>query len=150
MKRRKSGYRPTSRWIKERIAILESLGWSEEEFSVDLWLNVIEKMYHVEGLSFQCIADRCGLTAPSYRNDFKRYHIKRRQKGHNTGDLYGKLMRVQLVDFLRPEMRFDGLDALRGQIDLDCRQAREILAGRAGSALTAAPAAPPREPDSPE
>lgn len=66
------------------------------------------------------------------------------------GDLYGKLMRVQLVDFLRPEMRFDGLDALRQQIDADCRLARETLAGTAGSGLTAAPAASPREPEIPE
>jgi riboflavin kinase/FMN adenylyltransferase len=65
------------------------------------------------------------------------------------GDLYGKLMRIQLVDFLRPEARFDGLDALRAQIDLDCRRAREILAGGAGSALTAAPAAAERKADSP-
>ncbi len=57
-----------------------------------------------------------------------------------SGNLYGRLMRIQLVDFLRPEMRFDGLDALRGQIDADCRRAREILAGGGGSALTAGPA----------
>lgn len=65
------------------------------------------------------------------------------------GDLYGKLVRVQLIDFLRPEQRFDGLDALRAQIDLDSRRAREILAGGPGSALTAAPADAEREPDSP-
>ena len=45
-----------------------------------------------------------------------------------AGDLYGETLRVRLVDFLRAEKKFDGLDALRAQIALDCGQAREILA----------------------
>ena len=44
------------------------------------------------------------------------------------GDLYGETLRVRLIDFLRPEKKFDGLDALKAQIALDCGQAREILA----------------------
>jgi len=44
------------------------------------------------------------------------------------GDLYGETLRVRLIDFLRPEKKFDGLDALRAQIALDCGRAREILA----------------------
>jgi riboflavin kinase/FMN adenylyltransferase len=44
------------------------------------------------------------------------------------GDLYGETLRVRLLDFLRPEKKFDGLDALRAQIALDCGRAREILA----------------------
>jgi riboflavin kinase/FMN adenylyltransferase len=44
------------------------------------------------------------------------------------GDLYGEMLRVRLIDFLRPEKKFDGLEALRAQIGLDCGQAREILA----------------------
>lgn len=47
-------------------------------------------------------------------------------------DLYGKLMRIQLVDFIRPEQKFDGLDALKAQIDADSNYAREFLAGEAG------------------
>lgn len=43
-------------------------------------------------------------------------------------DLYGEMLRVRLIDFLRPEKKFDGLEALRAQIALDCGQAREILA----------------------
>ncbi|MEK9705119.1 MAG: riboflavin kinase, partial [Paracoccaceae bacterium] len=34
---------------------------------------------------------------------------------------------VGLVDFLRSELKFDGLDALITQMDADCAQAREIL-----------------------
>jgi riboflavin kinase/FMN adenylyltransferase len=44
------------------------------------------------------------------------------------GDLYGETLRVRLLDFLRAEKKFDGLDALRAQIALDCGRAREILA----------------------
>ena len=43
------------------------------------------------------------------------------------GDLYGTQLSVALVDFLRPELKFDGLDALITQMDADCAQAREIL-----------------------
>ncbi|NIA71164.1 bifunctional riboflavin kinase/FAD synthetase [Pelagibius litoralis] len=46
-----------------------------------------------------------------------------------AGDLYGETLRVRLIEFLRPEKKFDGLDALQAQIALDCGQAREILAG---------------------
>ena len=44
-----------------------------------------------------------------------------------SGDLYGSTLSVGLVDFLRPELKFDGLDALITQMDADCAQAREIL-----------------------
>jgi riboflavin kinase/FMN adenylyltransferase len=45
-----------------------------------------------------------------------------------SGDLYGKHLRVALIERLRPEQRFDGLDALKAQIAADCQKAREILA----------------------
>ncbi|MCK0097051.1 bifunctional riboflavin kinase/FAD synthetase [Yoonia sp. F2084L] len=44
------------------------------------------------------------------------------------GDLYGATLSVALVDFLRPELKFDGLDALITQMDADCVTARGILA----------------------
>ena len=44
-----------------------------------------------------------------------------------AGDLYGKHLRVQLIDYIRPEIKFDGLEALTVQIEDDCRVAREIL-----------------------
>jgi riboflavin kinase / FMN adenylyltransferase len=43
-------------------------------------------------------------------------------------DLYGQSLTVELVEFLRPERKFDGLDALKAQIALDCDRARSILA----------------------
>lgn len=44
------------------------------------------------------------------------------------GDLYGKTLDVAFIDFLRDERKFDGLDALKAQIALDCEKARELLA----------------------
>jgi riboflavin kinase/FMN adenylyltransferase len=44
-----------------------------------------------------------------------------------TGDLYGKSLRVALVDFIRPEMKFSGLDQLKSQIAADGQAARAIL-----------------------
>ncbi len=46
------------------------------------------------------------------------------------GDLYGHHLSVALVDFLRDEASFDGVDALIEQIAQDARDARAILAGR--------------------
>jgi riboflavin kinase/FMN adenylyltransferase len=46
-----------------------------------------------------------------------------------TGDLYGRHLRIALVDFLRPEVEFTTVEALKAQIDDDCREARRRLAG---------------------
>ena len=45
-----------------------------------------------------------------------------------SGDLYGAQLSVALVDYLRPELKFDGLEALISQMDADCARCREILA----------------------
>ena len=42
-------------------------------------------------------------------------------------DLYGKRLRVRLVDFLRPEKKFDGVDDLKAQISQDSAKAQKIL-----------------------
>lgn len=44
------------------------------------------------------------------------------------GDLYGQHLSVAFVDYLRPEMKFDGLPALMAQMAADCDRARAILA----------------------
>ena len=44
-----------------------------------------------------------------------------------SGDLYGHTLSVGLVDYLRPELKFDSLDALITQMGADCDQARQIL-----------------------
>lgn len=44
------------------------------------------------------------------------------------GDLYDAHLSVGLVAFLRPEQKFDGIDALITQMGADCDRARDILA----------------------
>ena len=46
-----------------------------------------------------------------------------------AGDLYGRTLRVALHDFIRPEMKFAGLDQLKAQIAADGDAARKLLAG---------------------
>ena len=45
-----------------------------------------------------------------------------------AGDLYGRHARVRFLDFIRPEQKFDGLDALKAQIGADCETAKSALA----------------------
>ena len=45
-----------------------------------------------------------------------------------TGDLYGQHLSVALVDYLRPELKFDGLPGLLTQMAKDVDHARDILA----------------------
>ena len=44
-----------------------------------------------------------------------------------TGDLYGHHLSVALIEYLRPEMKFDGLPGLLDQMKADSEKAREIL-----------------------
>lgn len=44
------------------------------------------------------------------------------------GDLYGEALQVSLFAYLRGEAKFDSLDALIAQMDLDSKEARAILA----------------------
>jgi riboflavin kinase / FMN adenylyltransferase len=49
-----------------------------------------------------------------------------------AGDLYGKHLRAALVDFIRAERKFAGLDALKAQIAADSDEARRRLAAYDG------------------
>jgi riboflavin kinase/FMN adenylyltransferase len=64
-----------------------------------------------------------------------------------AGDLYGKHLRVALLGFIRPEMKFSGLDALKAQIAADCETARRMLAEYRGPApgQRHQPLTPPRQ-----
>jgi riboflavin kinase/FMN adenylyltransferase len=44
------------------------------------------------------------------------------------GDLYGQTIEVELISFLRPEQRFESMEALVRQMEADCTKARERLA----------------------
>jgi riboflavin kinase/FMN adenylyltransferase len=44
------------------------------------------------------------------------------------GDLYGRMIEVALHHYLRPEAKFDGLEALKSQMDRDAADARKFFA----------------------
>lgn len=44
-----------------------------------------------------------------------------------SGDLYGQSIEVALIDYIRPEAKFDSLDALTAQMEADCAEARARL-----------------------
>lgn len=49
------------------------------------------------------------------------------------GDLYGRRIDVEFIDFLRGDSRFDSIEALKAQMQKDCDRARTILAAAPGS-----------------
>jgi riboflavin kinase / FMN adenylyltransferase len=46
------------------------------------------------------------------------------------GDLYGEEIEVAFHRFIRPEAKFDSLDALKAQMKADCDEARRVLKGK--------------------
>jgi len=44
-----------------------------------------------------------------------------------SGDLYGKVLRVEFYRRLRDEIRFDSLEALRAQIAADAEETRKYF-----------------------
>ena len=60
------------------------------------------------------------------------------------GDLYGKHVKVDFLRYLRPERRFESLDALRQHIHKDEQEARAWLTARGILQPPASPAALPR------
>jgi riboflavin kinase/FMN adenylyltransferase len=49
-----------------------------------------------------------------------------------SGDLYGKTMEVAFAAYLRPELKFDGLEALKARMEQDKAEARAALGGASG------------------
>jgi riboflavin kinase/FMN adenylyltransferase len=44
-----------------------------------------------------------------------------------SGDLYGKTLKINLEEFLRPEQKFPSLESLKTQIQADCLHATKVL-----------------------
>ncbi len=44
-------------------------------------------------------------------------------------DIYGELLHVELIHYIRGEMQFRDVDALKAQMVLDCAEAQRVLAG---------------------
>jgi riboflavin kinase/FMN adenylyltransferase len=50
-----------------------------------------------------------------------------------SGDLYDRMLSVEFAGFIRPEQKFESIEALKARMARDCDEARAILArGRAG------------------
>jgi riboflavin kinase/FMN adenylyltransferase len=47
-----------------------------------------------------------------------------------SGDLYGRDIEVALIEYLRPEAKFESLDDLIRQMDIDCAKAKAVLSAR--------------------
>lgn len=52
-------------------------------------------------------------------------------------DLYQRHLRVALIDYIRPEIKFSGIDAIKAQITKDCDLARALLRSKKFSSLPA-------------
>jgi len=44
-------------------------------------------------------------------------------------DIYGRTLRLEFVNRIRPEMKFSGLDALKAEIQADVKRVQELLNG---------------------
>ena len=71
-----------------------------------------------------------GVRRPSVTNVGVKPTIGKYEKNIETHifnfneDVYGKHIRVDFIKHTRPEMKFNGLDELKNQIENDCIQAR--------------------------
>ena len=85
---------------------------------------------------YACLAEAEGKKYPTVTNVGSRPTVG----GHEvraeswlldfSGDLYGKQLTLEFFTFLRPEVRFDSLDALKAQISLDAQRVRQLLIQR--------------------
>jgi riboflavin kinase / FMN adenylyltransferase len=55
------------------------------------------------------------------------------------GDLYGRDIAVEFIDFIRGDRRFEGIEDLRVQMEKDCERAREILRAAPAEPVISAP-----------
>jgi riboflavin kinase/FMN adenylyltransferase len=78
---------------------------------------------HVDGQSYPAVAN-IGVR-PTFEETIKTIEVHIFDFDRN---IYGQAVRVDLVEHLRPEQKFSGLEALVTQIGLDAQRAREILA----------------------
>jgi riboflavin kinase / FMN adenylyltransferase len=56
-----------------------------------------------------------------------------------SGDLYGRMVEVQFVQWLRPELKFDGVEPLVAQMNSDSAEARRIFRSRRAVPLRGQP-----------
>jgi riboflavin kinase/FMN adenylyltransferase len=80
-----------------------------------VWVKVREQLCKgVMSIGFRPTVNGVGRTQEVYIFDFKE-------------DIYGEKITVELVKYIRPELKFDGLEALKKAIDQDCVDALAVL-----------------------
>jgi riboflavin kinase/FMN adenylyltransferase len=73
-----------------------------------------------------------GVANLGYRPTVEGGEVKRLLEVHLFGlesDIYGEDLEVEFVEYIRPEQKFEGLEALKGQIARDAAAARAIFCG---------------------
>lgn len=80
-----------------------------------VWVKVREQLFKgVMSIGFRPTVNGVGRTQEVYIFDFNE-------------DIYGEKITVELVEYIRPELKFDGLEALTKAIDADCVAALAAL-----------------------
>ena len=104
------------------------LGWPTANIALKRSVSPVYGVYAVRcyGLTPEPIP---GVSNIGWRPtvDGKRHQIEVHLFNFNQ-DIYGKYVRIEVVQKIRNEQRFDGVEALKAQIQLDAEQARKILA----------------------
>ena len=99
--------------------------------NLDIW---VEKAIPQNGV-YACIARvdedvRVAVVNIGVRPTFEPQATAQRIEAHlldYRADIYGRNMRLEFVNFLRPEKRFSGIDELVSQITIDIGRARELI-----------------------
>jgi riboflavin kinase/FMN adenylyltransferase len=95
-----------------------------------------EYMLFNQGGVYACLVDYKDLTYKAMANIGHRPTIGDRAEGDMLievnlfdfdGDLYGQQIRVRFIDRIRDEVKFDGLQALKAQLEQDREKVKEIL-----------------------
>lgn len=91
-------------------------GFVVPKFGVYASKTLVEGRYHpsVTNIGMRPTIGTQSLRSETYIMDF-------------SGDLYGQNIEVSLLHFLRGEVRFESLDALRAQIAADAQAARNFV-----------------------
>ena len=63
---------------------------------------------------------------PTFENQSPQLRVETHLLNFNR-DLYGTMLQLEFIDFLRPEQRFPSVQALVGQIQTDIKHAREVI-----------------------
>ena len=100
-------------------------------------LELPQEYMLINGGVYACLVDYDGQTYKAMANIGHRPTIGDRTKDQPIievnlfgfdGDLYGKQIRVHFIDRIRDEEKFNGLEALKAQLEQDREKAKQILA----------------------